>query len=91
LRDDRRAFWVGLSGFLRYARGVNETISSLLLPYIGIPIMNFFVEGALRDSSNPNKPSTLPIGEAYMVGKIPEPKCTGDSHSASAFASRSIS
>ena len=23
-------FWVGLSGFLRYARGVNETISSLL-------------------------------------------------------------
>jgi general nucleoside transport system permease protein len=65
------AFWVGLSGFLRYARGVNETISSLLLTYIGIAIMNFFVEGALRDSSNPNKPSTLPIGEAYMVGKIP--------------------
>lgn len=91
LRDDRRAFWVGLSGFLRYARGVNETMSSLLLPYIGVPIMNFFVEGALRDSSNPNKPSTLPIGEAYMVGKIPKPKCTGDSHSASALASRSIS
>ncbi len=65
------AFWVGLSGFLRYARGVNETISSLLLTYIGIAIMNFFVEGALRDLSNPNKPSTKPIGEAYMVGKIP--------------------
>ena len=65
------AFWVGLSGYLRYARGVNETISSLLLTYIGIAIMNFFVEGALRDLSNPNKPSTKPIGEAYMVGKIP--------------------
>ena len=65
------AFWVGLSGFLRYARGVNETISSLLLTYIGIAIMNFFVEGALRDLSNPNKPSTMPIGDAYMVGKIP--------------------
>jgi general nucleoside transport system permease protein len=63
--------WVGLSGFLRYARGVNETISSLLLTYIGIAIMNFFVEGSLRDVSNPNKPSTMPIGEAYMVGKIP--------------------
>src|ERR1700679_3638466 len=25
------AFWVGLAGYLRYARGVNETISSLLL------------------------------------------------------------
>src|SRR5579863_4952144 len=65
------AFWVGISGFLRYARGVNETISSLLLTYIGIAIMNFFVEGALRDLSNPNKPSTMPIGDAYMVGKIP--------------------
>jgi simple sugar transport system permease protein len=64
-------FWVGIAGFLRYARGVNETISSLLLTYIGIAIMNFFVEGALRDLSNPNKPSTKPLGDAYMVGKIP--------------------
>jgi ABC-type uncharacterized transport system permease subunit len=65
------AAWVGLAGYLRYARGVNETISSLLLTYIGIAIMNFFVEGALRDLSNPNKPSTKPLGEAYMIGKIP--------------------
>ncbi|MGA2795663.1 MAG: ABC transporter permease, partial [Roseiarcus sp.] len=65
------AVWVGLAGYLRYARGVNETISSLLLTYIGIAIMNFFVEGVMRDASNPNKPSTKPIGDAYMVGKIP--------------------
>jgi general nucleoside transport system permease protein len=65
------AFWVGIAGYLRYARGVNETISSLLLTYIGIAIMNFFVEGALRDISNPNKPSTKPLTDAYMVGKIP--------------------
>jgi ABC-type uncharacterized transport system permease subunit len=63
--------WVGLAGYLKYARGVNETISSLLLTYIGIAIMNFFVEGVLRDASNPNKPSTKPIGDAYMVGNIP--------------------
>ena len=65
------AVWVGIAGYLRYARGVNETIASLLLTYIGIAIMNFFVEGALRDITNPNKPSTKPIGDAYMVGKIP--------------------
>jgi general nucleoside transport system permease protein len=65
------AFWVGLAGYLRYARGVNETISSLLLTYIGIAIMNFFVEGVLRDVSNPNKPSTKPLGDSYMIGKIP--------------------
>src|SRR5262245_56064516 len=65
------ACWVGIAGALRYARGVNETISSLLLTYIGVAVMNFFVEGSMRDLSNPNKPSTRPIGEAYMVGKIP--------------------
>jgi general nucleoside transport system permease protein len=65
------AAWVGIVGYLRHARGVNETISSLLLTYIGIAIMNFFVEGSLRDLSNPNKPSTMPLGDAYMVGKIP--------------------
>src|SRR3984885_6935820 len=65
------AVWVGIAGYLRYARGVNETISSLLLTYIGIAIMNFFVEGVMRDPTNPNKPSTKPIGDAYMVGHIP--------------------
>src|SRR6267154_3459355 len=62
------AVWVGIAGYLRYARGVNETISSLLLTYIGIAVMNFFVEGSLRDLTNPNKPSTMPIGDAYIIG-----------------------
>ena len=30
------AVWIGFAGYLRHARGVNETISSLLLTYIGI-------------------------------------------------------
>ncbi|MFP5077841.1 ABC transporter permease [Rhizobium sp. YIM 134829] len=64
-------FWLGLTGWLRHYRGVNETISSLLLSYIAIAIMNFFVEGALRDPASANKPSTMPIGEAYKVGPIP--------------------
>jgi simple sugar transport system permease protein len=64
-------FWIGLAGWLRHYRGVNETISSLLLGYIAIAIMNFFVEGALRDPASANKPSTMPIGEAYRIGSIP--------------------
>jgi simple sugar transport system permease protein len=63
--------WVGLTGWLKYARGVNETIASLLLSYIAIAIMNFFVEGVLRDPASANKPSTMPIGDAYRVGSIP--------------------
>ncbi|MEM6382839.1 MAG: ABC transporter permease [Pseudomonadota bacterium] len=63
--------WNAIAGYLRHARGVNETISTLLLTYIAIAIMNFFVEGALRDPGSQNKPSTLPIGQDYMVGDIP--------------------
>ncbi|MCW6509081.1 ABC transporter permease [Lichenifustis flavocetrariae] len=63
--------WVGLAGWLRYRRGVNETISSLLLSYIAIAIMNFFVEGPMRDLNQPMKASTLPIGTAYMVPAMP--------------------
>ncbi|WP_413991691.1 ABC transporter permease [Labrys okinawensis] len=66
------AVWLGMAGWLRYKRGVNETIASLLLSYIAIAIMNFFVEGALRDPAQPNKASTLPIGDAYKVGLIPD-------------------
>lgn len=63
--------WVGFTGWLKYARGVNETIASLLMSYIAVAIMNFFVEGALRDPASANKPSTLPIGDAYRIGAIP--------------------
>lgn len=65
------ALWIGIAGWLRHRRGVNETISSLLLTYIAIAIMNFFVEGLLRDPGSPNKPSTKPIGDANMIGKMP--------------------
>jgi simple sugar transport system permease protein len=63
--------WIGFAGFLRHYRGVNETISSLLLAYIAIALMNQFVEGPLRDPASLNKPSTTPLPADYMLGKIP--------------------
>jgi simple sugar transport system permease protein len=63
--------WIAMAGALRQWRGVNETISSLLLTYIAIALMNHFVEGPLRDPSSLNKPSTWPIGDANMIGPIP--------------------
>ena len=63
--------WIGLSGFLRHYRGVNETISSLLLAYIAIALMNQFIEGPLRDPASLNKPSTKPLPHDYMLGNIP--------------------
>ncbi len=63
--------WIMLSGGLRQYRGVNETISSLLLVYIALAILNHLVEGVLRDPASLNKPSTREIGAANMIGAIP--------------------
>jgi simple sugar transport system permease protein len=63
--------WILLSGALRQYRGVNETISSLLLVYIALAILNHLVEGAMRDPASLNKPSTREIGAANMIGTIP--------------------
>jgi simple sugar transport system permease protein len=63
--------WIGTAGALRAKRGVNETISSLLLSYIGIALCNHLIEGPLRDPQSLNKPSTLHIGEQNMLGNLP--------------------
>ncbi|MBE7635273.1 ABC transporter permease [Sneathiella sp. P13V-1] len=63
--------WIGLCGALRHYRGVNETISSLLLTYIAIAILNHMVGGPMRDPASLNKPSSPPIGDANMIGTIP--------------------
>jgi simple sugar transport system permease protein len=63
--------WILTAGLLRHGRGVNETISSLLLTYIAIALMNHLVEGPLRDPASLNKPSTAHIGDANMLGSLP--------------------
>ncbi|WP_186208561.1 ABC transporter permease [Burkholderia gladioli] len=63
--------WIGAAGALRQWRGVNETISSLLLSYIAIAVFKFLVEGPLRDPASLNKPSTRPIPDAFAIGSLP--------------------
>ncbi len=63
--------WVALSGAMRAYRGVNETISSLLLNYIAIALLNHFVEGPMRDPTSLNKPSTRAIPAEDMLQSIP--------------------
>ena len=65
------AIWIAIPGGLRHWRGVNETISSLLLNYIAIAILNQIVEGPLRDPTSLNKPSTTPLDPSVMIGLIP--------------------
>ncbi len=63
--------WIGLVGYLRHRRGVNETISSLLLAYLAIALMNHLVEGPLRDPASLNKPSTAPLSLEQRIGDMP--------------------
>ncbi|MCA8929765.1 MAG: ABC transporter permease [Alphaproteobacteria bacterium] len=65
------AAWIGAIGALRYRRGVNETIASLLMAYIAIALMNHLVEGPLRDPASLNKPSTAPLDAAFRIGELP--------------------
>ena len=62
---------IAVAGALRHYRGVNETISSLLLVYITVAIFNQIVEGPMRDPASLNKPSTHAIGDTNMIGNIP--------------------
>ncbi len=64
--------WIGAVGALRYYRAVNETISSLLLNYIAIALLNHLVGGPMKDPSSLNKPSSYPIPDIDMLGNIPE-------------------
>jgi simple sugar transport system permease protein len=63
--------WIAMAGALRHWRGVNETISTLLLTYIGIAILNHMVEGVMRDPASLNKPASYALPDADMIGNIP--------------------
>lgn len=62
---------IGFAGYLRQYRGVNETISTLLLTYIAIAVFKQVVEGPMRDPASLNKPSTAPLSPDLMVGNMP--------------------
>ena len=64
--------WILAVGALRTFRQVNETISSLLLNYIAIAILNFLVVGILKDPATLNNPSTASIGDDNMLTSIGE-------------------
>ena len=64
------ALWIALAGWLRQYRGINETISSLLLAYVAIGLFKHLVEGSLRDPSSLNKPSTYALDEGLRITGI---------------------
>jgi general nucleoside transport system permease protein len=62
--------WLASSGALKHYRGVNETISSLLMNYIAIAILNQAINTWIRDPSSLNKPASFPIPDEQMLQPI---------------------
>lgn len=65
------ALVIGIAGALRHWRGVNETISSLLISYLALSIFYHLVRGPLRDPKTFNYPGTFPIPREFRIGDMP--------------------
>jgi simple sugar transport system permease protein len=59
--------WAALSGFLRAKGWVSETISTLLMNYVAILLVNFFVFGPWKDPESANYPQTAEFAAAAML------------------------
>ena len=56
--------WAGVPAYLRAKGWLNETISTLLLNYVAILLVNYFVFGLLRDPESANFPQSIKFAEA---------------------------
>lgn len=63
--------WIAIAAALHHYRGVNAVISSLLLNYIAIAVLNHLIEGPMRDPASLNNPGTRPLAEIQHLGLIP--------------------
>jgi general nucleoside transport system permease protein len=64
------AIWSGLAGVLRARFDVNETISTLLLDYIAVLLVNFAVYGAWKDPASLGWPATIQFPPAATVPSL---------------------
>ena len=65
------ALWIAAVGALKHGRGVNETISSLLLNYIAIALFNHLISGPIRDFSQTLKAQSWSVPQAFLIGTLP--------------------
>ena len=64
--------WAALAGVLRARGWVSETISTLLMNYVAVLMLNFLVFGPWRDPEGVNYPQTAPFVEPPSCpGSVP--------------------
>lgn len=59
--------WAALAGVLRARGWVSETISTLLMNYVAVLMLNFLVFGPWRDPEGVNYPQTAPFVDAAIL------------------------
>lgn len=65
--------WGGIAGALKAARGVNEVISTIMLNFIAILLINWLVTGPMKEVSELDIPQTAKVLESARLMKILPP------------------
>jgi ABC-type uncharacterized transport system permease subunit len=61
------AVWSGVAGLLRAKCNVNETISTLLMNYVAVLLVNYFIYGSWKDPASLGWPATIQFPAAALV------------------------
>jgi simple sugar transport system permease protein len=64
------AAWSGVAGWLRARCNVNETISTLLMNYIAVLLVNYAIYGAWKDPASMGWPASIAFPPAATVPNI---------------------
>jgi simple sugar transport system permease protein len=64
------AMWSAMAGALRARCNVNETISTLLLNYIAVLLVNFVIYGAWKDPASLGWPASIQFPPAAVVPRL---------------------
>ncbi|HRW06237.1 MAG TPA: ABC transporter permease [Caldilineaceae bacterium] len=62
--------WALLPAFLRAKGWLNEVISTLLLNYVAIQLINYFIYGIWRDPESANFPQTVKFADSYRIPQL---------------------
>lgn len=64
------AAWSGVAGWLRARCNVNETISTLLMNYVAVLLVNYVTYGAWKDPTSLGWPATMMFPPAAIVPSV---------------------
>ena len=65
--------WAAIPAFLRTRYRVSEALSTLMLVYVALQVLNYLVSGPWKDPNGHNFPQTPPFTPRSCPTPFPEP------------------